>query len=45
MDFLKIYLPVFLVVFIVLVFVVPSVRVYRQTGINPFRFVTNRQGA
>jgi protein-S-isoprenylcysteine O-methyltransferase Ste14 len=45
MDFLKIYLPVFLVGFIVLVFVVPSVKVYRQNGINPFRFVTNHDKA
>ncbi len=39
--FLNIYLPLFLVGSIVLVFVVPSVKVYRQTGINPFRFTTN----
>lgn len=39
-GFLKIYLPVFLMAFIAWVFVVPSVRVYRQTGINPFRFAT-----
>lgn len=38
--FLKYYLPVFVLGFIVLVFVVPSVRVYKQTGINPFRFIT-----
>lgn len=43
--FLKIYLPVFLVGFIILVFVVPSVRVYRQTGINPFRFATKHDKA
>lgn len=39
--FLKPYLLIFFVAFIVLVFVVPSVRVYRKTGINPFRFATS----
>lgn len=39
-GFLKIYLPVFFVVFIVWVFIVPSINVYKQTGINPFRFAT-----
>lgn len=39
-QFLRIYLPVFLTGFIVLVFILPSVRVYRQTGLNPFRFKT-----
>ena len=43
--FLKIYLPLFFVGFILLVFVVPSVRVYRQTGINPFRFATKHDEA
>jgi protein-S-isoprenylcysteine O-methyltransferase Ste14 len=43
--FLKIYLPIFLVGFILLVFVVPSVRVYQQTGINPFRFATKHDQA
>ncbi len=43
--FLKLYLPLFLVGFILLVFVVPSVRLYRQTGINPFRFTTNHDKA
>ena len=43
--FLKIYLPIFLVGFILLVFVVPSVRVYLQTGINPFRFATKHDKA
>lgn len=38
--FLKIYLPLFLVAFIAWVFVVPSLKVYKQTGINPFRFAT-----
>jgi protein-S-isoprenylcysteine O-methyltransferase Ste14 len=42
MEFiLKLYLPIFLVGFVLLVFVMPSVRVYRQTGINPFRFATH----
>lgn len=44
-TFLKMYLPFFFVGFIVLVFVVPSVRVYRQTGINPFRFATKHDNA
>jgi len=39
-SFLNYYLPVFIVSFIVLVFVLPSIRVHRQTGINPFRFIT-----
>ena len=39
-TFLKYYLPVFVVAFIILVFVLPSIRVYQQTGINPFRFIT-----
>src|SRR5688500_12457914 len=38
---IKIYLPIFFVVFIVLVFIMPSVRVYRQTGINSFRFTNS----
>lgn len=46
MEFLlKLYLPVFLTGFILLVFVVPSVRIYRQTGINPFRFATHHDEA
>lgn len=40
-SFLKIYLFFFVILFIVFVFIVPSVRVYRQIGINPFRFMTN----
>lgn len=43
--FLKIYLPFFLISFIVLVFVLPTIRVYKQTGINPFRFATNHDQA
>lgn len=38
-------MPIFLIGFIVLVFVVPSVRVYKQTGINPFRFATKHNEA
>jgi len=41
-TFLQSYLPFFLTGFIVLVFVVPSIRVYRQTGINPIRFKANQ---
>ncbi|TAJ47373.1 MAG: isoprenylcysteine carboxylmethyltransferase family protein [Chitinophagaceae bacterium] len=44
-TFLTLYLPLFLIGFIVLVFVVPTIRVYRQTGINPFRFKTNHDQA
>lgn len=33
--FLPYYLPLFLIVYLVLIFVVPSVGVYRRTGINP----------
>lgn len=43
--FLQIYLPLFLAGFIILVFVIPSIRVYRQTGINPFRFATGDHAA
>ena len=44
-SFLKIYLLLFVVFFIVLVFILPSMRVYRKTGINPFRFITNHDTA
>jgi protein-S-isoprenylcysteine O-methyltransferase Ste14 len=40
--FLKIYLPIFLAAFIAWVFVVPSLKVYKKTGINPFRFATKQ---
>lgn len=43
--FLRLYLPSFLIGFIVAVFVVPSVLLYRQTGINPFRFATKHNNA
>lgn len=36
--FLKLYLPFFLLLYLLVVFVVPSLRVYRQTGINPITF-------
>lgn len=36
--FLTYYLPVFLLAYLLVSFVVPSVRVYRQTGINPVTF-------
>lgn len=42
---LKFYLPVFLTGFVLLVFVIPSIRVYRETGINPFRFATHHNEA
>ncbi len=44
-PFLKIYLPLFIIAFIILVFVVPSIKVNRETGINPFRFITNHDKA
>ncbi len=44
-SFLKIYLLIFIGLFIILVFVVPSVRVYKKTGINPFRFITKHDKA
>ncbi|HEX8608288.1 MAG TPA: hypothetical protein VF679_06595 [Pedobacter sp.] len=37
-DFLKYYLPVFLIAYLLITFVIPSVRVYKQTGINPVTF-------
>lgn len=37
---LKIYLPIYFVVYILLSFVLPSWRVYKQTGINPVSFGT-----
>ncbi len=36
--FLKIYLPLYLVAYIAMAFVLPSWRTYRQTGINPVTF-------
>ena len=37
-DFLKYYLPIFLLLYLLITFVIPSVRVYKQTGINPITF-------
>lgn len=37
-DFLKYYLPLFLLAYLLITFVIPSVRVYKQTGINPVTF-------
>ena len=37
-NFLVYYLPLFLIVYLLITFVLPSVRVYRQTGINPVTF-------
>lgn len=44
-HFLRFYLPIFVIGFIVLAFVVPSIRVYNKTGVNPFRFNTNHNPA
>lgn len=38
MTLIKIYLPLFLPAYLLITFVVPSVRVYRNTGINPVTF-------
>lgn len=40
-SFLKYYLPLFLVAYLIITFVLPSIRVYRQTGINPVTFGKN----
>src|SRR5690349_13479136 len=37
-NFLQYYLPIFLLGYLLVAFVLPSVRVYRQTGINPVTF-------
>lgn len=37
-SFLKIYLPLYFVAYLLLSFVLPSWRTYRQTGINPVTF-------
>ena len=37
-TFLKVYLPTFLVAYLLITFVIPSVRVYKKTGINPITF-------
>lgn len=36
--FLKYYLPLLLLAYLLITFVVPSIKVYRQTGINPVTF-------
>jgi len=38
MTFLNYYLPFFLLAYLLITFVIPSVRVYKQTGINPVTF-------
>jgi len=38
MNFLKYYLPIFLITYLLITFVLPSVRVYKKTGINPVTF-------
>lgn len=37
-SFLRYYLPFFLLAYLIITFVVPSIKVYRQTGINPVTF-------
>jgi len=37
-QFLKYYLPLLLLVYLVITFILPGIRVYTKTGINP---VTN----
>ncbi len=37
-PFLKFYLPVYFLTYLLIVFIVPTIRVYRQTGINPVTF-------
>lgn len=37
-TFLQYYLPLFLALYLFVTFVLPSIRVYRQTGINPVTF-------
>ena len=37
-EVLKYYLPVFLLTYLLITYVLPSVRVYKQTGINPVTF-------
>jgi protein-S-isoprenylcysteine O-methyltransferase Ste14 len=35
---LRIYLPIYFLLFLVIAFVIPSIRVYKQTGISPVTF-------
>ena len=37
-SFLKYYLPLFLLIYLVVTFILPSIRVYKKTGINPVTF-------
>lgn len=37
-SFLRYYLPLFLLVYLVVTFILPSIRVYKKTGINPVTF-------
>lgn len=37
-NFLTYYLPLFLLAYLLITFVIPSVKVYKQTGINPVTF-------
>ncbi len=38
LQYLNYYLPVFLVAYLVITFILPSIRVYNKTGINPVTF-------
>lgn len=40
-NFLNYYLPLFLIAYLLITFVIPSVKVYKQTGINPVSFGNN----
>lgn len=37
-EWLRIYLPLFIIVYLLIAFVLPSIRTFRQTGINPLVF-------
>lgn len=37
-QLLKFYLPVFMIAYLLIIFILPNVRVYKQTGINPVTF-------
>ena len=37
-EWLRIYLPLFIIVYLMIAFVLPSIRIFRQTGINPLVF-------
>ena len=38
---LKIYLPIYLILYMLVAFVIPTYRTYKQTGINPITFEKN----